>query len=357
MNILVSGACGVTSRAVVRSLRMSAHFSAARIIGTDFCKNEYGVIEHLCDKYYRLSHVEAEGYDQAVAEIIRREKIEAAIILTEKETLHWAGRQYPVKYLVPPAKFSKIAISKHLIHQALTPLGLVPKFCVFSSKQTDRSLVADFLQDHGQAWVRLIGEGSTSAVGALLIKNYDQLIAWLLLNPGGHEFMMSAYLPGRNFACCLLYHQGKLVKYAVYERLEYFMAHLVPSGISGNITRGKLINDRQVLDVSVRAVEHLATMTAEEMTGLVTVDLKGDARNYPNITEINLRHTAATSAFAAGGANMAEAQLLTILGRVNEIGPVETPFPPDNLILRDIDGLPLWLPNAPEVLRQQIHEV
>ena len=36
--------------------------------------------------------------------------------------------------------------------------------------------------------------------------------------------MLSEYLPGRNLACFLLYHEGKLLKYGVAERIEYLMA-------------------------------------------------------------------------------------------------------------------------------------
>ena len=61
------------------------------------------------------------------------------------------------------------------------------------------------------------------------------------------------------------------------------------------------------------------------------------------MTEINVRHVAATSALADGGANMAEAQVLATLGRLDEIGETVPHFPDDNVILRDIDGAPLLL--------------
>jgi hypothetical protein len=59
------------------------------------------------------------------------------------------------------------------------------------------------------------------------------------------------------------------------------------------------------------------------------------------VTEINIRHTAATSALAAGGANLAEAQVLASLGREAEIGPVTVAPSGATVILRDIDGVPL----------------
>jgi len=61
------------------------------------------------------------------------------------------------------------------------------------------------------------------------------------------------------------------------------------------------------------------------------------------ITEINIRHVALTSSFSRAGFNLVEAQIFATLGHSDLAGPVEKEFPPGNLILRDIDGVPLWV--------------
>ena len=64
----------------------------------------------------------------------------------------------------------------------------------------------------------------------------------------------------------------------------------------------------------------------------------------PIITEINIRHVAFSSSFASAGFNISEFQLLLALDRDNEISPeVEKFFPPYNLILRDVDGAPIYI--------------
>jgi hypothetical protein len=55
--------------------------------------------------------------------------------------------------------------------------------------------------------------------------------------------MASEFLPGRNLACLLLFHAGRLIKLGCYERLVYFMGHTALSGVTGNIAQGRLIND------------------------------------------------------------------------------------------------------------------
>ena len=169
----------------------------------------------------------------------------------------------------------------------------------------------------------------------------EQAYAWAYLNPGLPGYMVAAYLPGRNFACCMLFRDDELIKVGCYERLDYFMGHLVISGISGNISRGRLVNDEGVIAASEQAVRLLSTQQEERAHGLFTVDLRVAADGSPRITEINVRHTAATSSLAAGGVNMAEAQVLTTLGRHEEIGEPVVTLPEESVILRDIDGPPL----------------
>ena len=79
------------------------------------------------------------------------------------------------------------------------------------------------------------------------------------------------------------------------------------------------------------------------MNGLVVTDLKCDAQGRPIVTEINLRHVAFTSTFASAGLNFSEYQMLILQGRENEIpaGPTIA-VPEDNIMLRDVDGLPIY---------------
>jgi carbamoyl-phosphate synthase large subunit len=157
--------------------------------------------------------------------------------------------------------------------------------------------------------------------------------------------MVAEYLPGRNFACCLLFHDDKLLKIACYERIDYFMAHLVVSGITGNTSRGRLVNDPRLRTMAEQAVRSISRQHDVPAHGLFTVDLKEAVDGSPKITEINLRHTAPVSSLTAGGANLAEAQVLASLGRHDEIGDVIVEFAEDNIFLRDIDGPPLLLTN------------
>lgn len=342
MKLLITGACGVTSRAIARSLRLSRCFGDLRLIGADICENPYGLFEGLFDKIYRVPRVTETGYANWMEDICRREAIEGAIVIPELEVLYWSDKSFPAPITLPPPGFCQMAVSKKRLYEALAGIGLVPHFEIRSREQLldGRCVVQSF-----PCWIRDFAEGTTSGKGALLTRSAEEIGAWATLNSGIQQFMVSDYLPGRNYACHLLYDRGELLKIGSYERLEYFMGRTVMSGISGNISKGRLVNDQRLVEISSKALEEICRSTGEVMHGMVAVDLREDGSGTPKITEINLRHVAATSAFAAAGLNLAEAHMLLTLRRREEIGPSEMSFPAENMILRDIDGLPLWLPS------------
>ena len=91
LNILVTGACGVTPRAIARSLRASTAFSDATLVGADRGGNWYGFYEGLYDRVYRVSQPHDSGYPELVADICERERIDAALVGPEAEVLFWSA--------------------------------------------------------------------------------------------------------------------------------------------------------------------------------------------------------------------------------------------------------------------------
>ncbi|HLX31745.1 MAG TPA: hypothetical protein VKR79_03135 [Gaiellaceae bacterium] len=341
MNVLITGACGVTPRAIARSLRMSPVFRDARLVGIDRGGNWYGFYEGLYERVYRVSQPGDSGYAELVGEICGAEKIAAAIVAPEAEVLFWSRREFPVPVLLPPPGLVEIAISKRKVYDALRDSGIVPSYGIVAREDLLERRGLDL--DGAPVWLRDYSEASSSAKGAIAVTEPEEAYAWAYLNPEIQSYMVAEHLPGRNLACSLLFHEGKILKAGCYERLEYLMGHLAASGISGNISRGRLVNDERACALAEQAVRLVAEQQGETPHGLLTVDFREDRTGALKVTEINVRPVAATSALAAGGANFAEAQLLATLGRLDEIGEVVPHFPDDNVILRNIDGEPLWL--------------
>jgi carbamoyl-phosphate synthase large subunit len=347
LNILVTGACGVTPRAIARSLGASSHFADARLVGADRGGNWYGFYEGLYERVYRVSEPSDPGYADLLAGICEREGIDVAVVGPEAEVSFWSGQEFPVPALLPPPEFARIAISKGKLYEALQQTGLVPQHRIASRDDLIARRGLDL--DGGPVWLRDYSEASSSGIGSIQVSEPEEAYAWAYLNPGIPSYMVAEHLPGRNIACTLLFREDELLKAGCYERLEYFMGHLAVSGVTGNINRGRLVNDERARALAEQAVRFVCGLTGERAHGLLTVDLREDRTGALKITEINVRHVAATSALAAGGANMAEAQVLATLGRLDEIGEPVPHFPDDNVILRDIDGEPIWLTDYREL--------
>jgi hypothetical protein len=347
LNILVTGACGVTPRAIARSLGASSLFADARLVGADRGGNWYGFYEGLYERVYRVSEPSDPGYAELLADICEREGIDVAVVGPEAEVLFWSGQEFPVPALLPPPEFARIAISKGKLYEVLQRTGLVPQHRIASR---DELLARSGLDlDGGPVWLRDYSEASSSGIGSIQVSEPEEAYAWAYLNPGIPSYMVAEHLPGRNIACTLLFREDELLKAGCYERLEYFMGHLAVSGVTGNINRGRLVNDERARTLAEQAVRFVCGLTGERADGLLTVDLREDRTGALKITEVNVRHVAATSALAAGGANMAEAQVLATLGRLEELGESVPHFPDDNVILRDIDGEPIWLTDYREL--------
>ncbi|NIT57796.1 MAG: hypothetical protein GWN00_16685, partial [Aliifodinibius sp.] len=121
------------------------------------------------------------------------------------------------------------------------------------------------------------------------------------INPKVDEFIATEYLSGRNMACKMLYFNDELKRTACAERVNYIMAKVAPSGITGNTSFGRLINEPNLIELSRKALETVASQIDCQLNGIFTVDYKEDSRGFPKITEINVRHVAFTSSMAAGG--------------------------------------------------------
>jgi carbamoyl-phosphate synthase large subunit len=206
--ILITGACGVTSRSVVRSLLMSEKFKNAEFIGTDICENLFGLYEGLYKTIYKVPNVKSNEYKQLMEQIIIKESIDVAIIIPELEVLFWSINKFCIPYIVPPPKFAESVISKKNLYDMLKETCLIPDYRIFSKEEIlSKSFINPITYP---CWIRDFEEGSTSGKGSFMASNKEQMEAWMVINEGIDNFMVSEFLPGRNYACHLLYFHGKL---------------------------------------------------------------------------------------------------------------------------------------------------
>lgn len=346
LNILITGVGGPTPRSFARAIKEIGHYANYRLIATDIHPYAIGLYQpSLFEKCYITPKSSDVNYWNAMEKIIAEESIDYAVILPEQEVLTWSMRQsmgtLPCKSLIPPIKAVDQMLDKGILTEALSQSGLVPKSLMIDPEDnnlketTEQSLSYPY-------WIR--SATGSSGLGSYKIEQFLDLERWIAINKGITNFIASEYLPGRNLACKMLYYNGKLVRSACAERVNYIMAKVAPSGITGNTSFGRLINDVAVFETANQAMDIMFERTGAERHGFYTVDLKEDYAGKPMITEINVRHVAFTQCFAMGGANLCEDTIRLL----DEDPSFDTDFKlyefeDDLIFLRDVDERPILM--------------
>lgn len=348
MKVIITGACAVSARNVLRSLKMSAKFKNATFIGWDMCSILYGVYSKDFERLYKVPAVSDPQYRNVVNEILKNEEPDAVMVIPEMEVLYWAKNPFDVPYLVPDVAFCELAISKRRLFKLLDGTGLVPKSADISREDVfndQQKMPIDY-----PMWVRDASAGTASGKGSFLAHNIKELRAWVEINDGIELFQISEYCPGGNYGVLCLFEKGRLLKVAIAERLEYIMAKVAVSGITGNTSVGRFLNDEKIKKNALDTIDMVCHHTKTVMNGVVVVDMKGDKNGVAKVTEINIRYVAYNCCLASAGFNLAEYHLLTVLGRSNELSSEqEMTFPKDNRFLRDVDGLPVYIPKCQSI--------
>lgn len=345
MKILMTGVGGPTPRSFVRAVKQtgSSLSKSMQFTGVDCDPLACGLYDKsLFDSTHLVPRADDPEYWPAINEIIRKEEIEAAVVLPEVEVLEWAKNrsrlEKPVKTHLPDHDLATTLVNKHRLHKILEGSPVIPKYRKIDPASYDYDRLVALVGN--SFWIRST-EGS-SGLGSLRIESEASLAQWISLNRGVREFLATEYLPGRNMACKLLYFDGELKRTACAERVHYIMAKVAPSGITGNTSFGRLINEPGLVKISEETLETIASGLGTVLNGIFTVDFKEDAADNPKITEINIRHVAFTSSIAAGGANLPLDTLEAMfLENRSAMKRIDYTYDEPLIFLRDVDSLPI----------------
>ena len=345
MKILITGVGGPTPRSFAIALKKYSNYKSFELFGTDTNPLSIGLYQNeLFNKTYLIPQAQDSGYWLHIQKIIKENAIDMAVILPEQEVMEWSrlkiNSKLPCPAFIPDYHLTELLVDKARMTDVLKDQDIVPPSITFERNIQDTEEIIN--KFNGSFWVR--STTGTSGLGSLKIDNENSLKTWIEINPNVQQFIASQYLPGRNLACKMLYYDGKLLRTACCERVKYIMSKVAPSGITGNVSFGRLINDTKVVHEAKRAMDYLFDFTGAQQHGFFTVDMKEDNVGKPYITEINVRHVAMTQCFAAAGANFASDTIRLLDGDptfVNEYQMYE--FEKDLIFLRDVDSLPILM--------------
>jgi carbamoyl-phosphate synthase large subunit len=346
-NILVSGVGGPTPRSFVRAVKGAENNKALpyRFIGMDCNSLAYGLYDDsLFDAGYLVPRADEEDYWPAVNNIVEKENITAAVIMPEQEVLEWAlsrtRLEKDIKTHLPEYALARILVNKYSLHKYLQDIPVTPRFSIVNCSSYDYKTLSKELGEG--FWIR--STKGSSGLGSLKITSESVLHQWISINQEVEKFIATEYLPGRNMACKMLYFDGRLKRTACAERINYIMAKVAPSGITGNTSFGRLINEPDLIRISEKALESIASRIEATLNGIFTVDFKEDSRGNPKITEINIRHVAFTSSIAAGGANLPLDTLKAMFSsNSSAMKRIDYTYDEPLIFLRDVDVEPVLM--------------
>lgn len=320
--ILVTGAGGSPAFNYIKSLRKNPKREKFYIVGTD--KNKFHLeLTDSDSKYLIPSEFDSKNdYLKLINEIIIREKIDFIHSQPEEDVLFFSENieKLKAKTFLPKLSTIKICQNKIEFNHALNKKNVpTPEAYHLKSEKDLKESVNKILKSNNRAWIRAIrGAGSKAAIP---IVEYDQAKMWIsywvkMKGLKYDDFMISEFLPGKEYAFQSIWLKGKLLVSQARERVEYLFGNLFVSGQSSSPSVAVTVNNNEVNEISYRAIKAID----ENATGIFCVDLKTDKNGKVLITEINAGRFFTTSYFfSKAGCNMPYYYTKLGLGDINDL--------------------------------------
>ena len=299
----MTGAGGSAASNFIHSLRLSGE--PFHVVGTDASKYHLELAD--VESRYLLPRADDPDFIPELNAVIDAEEIELVHPQPDIEVLRLSARRDEVqaKLFLPAHETIVICQDKAACAQAIADAGVpAPRFHVADSADSLAEATGSILDERKRAWVRAIrGAGARAS---LPVTSPEQAVNWArywveVRGLSFADFMVSEFLPGREFAFQSLWLNGEIIVSQARERLEYVFGHLSPSGQSSSPSVARTVHRDDVNRIATECVRGIDP----EATGVFCADLKEDENGTPLLTEINAGRFFTTSNFlATAGANM-----------------------------------------------------
>jgi carbamoyl-phosphate synthase large subunit len=336
--VLVTAAGSGASNNTIRSLAQGD--PSIVVIG---CHSDRFVLKKsTAVRNYLVAAPDDARFIEHVGRLVAREDIGLVIPTSDYYVRLFSGLRthLPGRLFLPPDSVIALCQDKYRLAVHLAERGVaVPRTAPVGDADGLDDVVAK-LAAGGKVWCR-IRTGSGSA-GAIPVTTAMQARSWIaywndMRGVPPAQFMLSEYLPGRDFACQMLWSRGALVLVKTHERLSYFDGQSRPSGVSSIPALAKIVVEPRVVEVAAAAVRALG----DGISGAFEVDLKESADGTPCVTEINAgRLFSGTNLFdLTGRFNMAVTYVRLAHGEPLDIAE---PYDVEDgyYMVRDLDTVP-----------------
>ncbi len=343
--ILITGIGGLTPRSIAGIIRKN--HPDYQLIGVDVNKKAMGFfMKGLIDEHYVCPRCTEDSYFPFIEKLVAEKHIDYAFVQPESEIVEWGdyyekNGRYPCPVFMGSKKLSVSLKDKSIMADLLKDTDFIPK-TIRVTQENPR--YEDVEKEIGfPCWIRAT-EG-TGGLGSLKLEDLSSYKSWLFINSRIPEFTVSEFLTGRHLANEMLYYDGEYVKGAALECVEYVMANIAPSHVTGNTAFARFLNEDGINAFCDRCIKYLEKKLGEPAHGILSFDLKEDKNGNMKVTEVNIRHMAYTGVMARVGFDLIE-DTIRIMEDGNADRVERAPFfhyEKPYIFLRDVDVEPIIL--------------
>lgn len=336
--VLLTNAGNAPSNNLARSLR--AGDEPVFIVG---CNDDQFILKKSdADRNYLIPPADHPEWSGVLRWIMKKERLDLIIptVDPDVDSLANARKKLGEYLFLPSASVLDLCRDKYRLISLLRRNGIdaPASYPVRDLKQVNK--IFQQLKGGRPLWCRV--RSGAGALGALPVRTPEQARGWIrywkeMRGVPVKAFVLSEYLPGRDFGCQSVWKDGKVVLVKTYERLSYLGLGSQPSQVSSVAALAKTVFEPKIVETCVRAIRLLDA----KASGVFSVDLKEDVQGRPSITEIGVgRFSSATDIFdLVGKHNMATTFVRLARGKPVKIED-SYDAAPDWYMQRDLDGPP-----------------
>jgi len=336
--LLIMGAGSAGAENLIRSLRGAD--ASLILLG---CNDDRFVVKHsAADARYLVPPSGTPRFVSALRRLIRAAAVDLIIPTIDRHVraLSDARAAFQGRVFLPGARVIELCRDKYRLTTALRRRGIrAPEtYPVRGPRGVDKAFAR--LGRPSRVWCR--PRTGTCARGGAAVSTPDEARRWMAVwetmqGVRASAFTLAEYLPGREILCQSVWDRGRMVLANTFERLAYFGADNIPSGVTSLSSLAKTVVEPAVVEVCRAAI----AAVAPGASGAFSVDVKEDVDGRPQVTEINAgRFFMAMTAFdRVLKHNIAVTYVRLALGERVDFGDVYDAVD-DYYMVRDMDTEP-----------------
>ena len=282
--LLVMGAGSAGAENLIRSLRDADR--ALTILGCN--EDRFVVSVSAADVRYVVPPPTDARFPSALRRLVRDARVDLVIPTIDRhvQALSAARASLRGKTFLPPARVLALCGDKYRLATALRRRGILAPATYPVRALRDVDTVFARLGRPKRVWCR--PRSGTCARGGAAVSTPGEARRWIAVwntmqRVPVSAFTISEYLPGREILCQSVWQRGRMVLANTFERLAYFGADNIPSGVTSLSALAKTVAEPRIVEVC----RHAIAAVAPGASGAFSVDVKEDAEGRPHITEIN----------------------------------------------------------------------